>query len=540
MNPLPASSAPAPMDRGDFRDSPRAATGVGGAPAGADAPDVLVVRTPPWDPSLPPLGVAYIVTWLRSLGYRCDQWDLNKAMYQAAPPGVRWTWETGDYPFWLQGAAVRHYLPEIDRWADRLLAFPHRVLGFSVTFISIPFSNALCRRIREKDASRVILWGGPGMAYPAYRDWVDRSAVDYIVARDGEFAVRALLANLGALRPGMDLPGCRVFRDHDGDHAICVQSLADVPLAEVPFPRFEEFNLADYGGQTLPITSSRGCVRLCTFCADTPMYKRYKHATPEQVVSAMRFYGERYDIRRFRFNDLIINGDMGFLEAMCAAIARSGLSVSWDAQGVARRQMTPDVARSMARAGCVGLCLGMESFSDRVLKMMRKGYEVSAGEATLSSLAAAGVAASINVIIGFPGEEESDFQATRDFIAGHRDLITRVANINLCAIHPGTYLFDHAADFGVERGDPFDGYAWKTIDGANTLSLRKQRLRRFLSFLTEISMPHECQDRGEDPGDPAAPASHPGPDARGAAAIAEISRDGATPAQGRLRALRER
>jgi tRNA-2-methylthio-N6-dimethylallyladenosine synthase len=74
-------------------------------------------------------------------------------------------------------------------------------------------------------------------------------------------------------------------------------------------------------------------------------------------------------------------------------------------------------------ADCPSVCeylhLPVQSGSDRILRAMRRGYTVDAYRATVARLRerVPDVALSTDVIVGFPGEAEEDFEATMALVA---------------------------------------------------------------------------------------------------------------------------
>jgi tRNA-2-methylthio-N6-dimethylallyladenosine synthase len=68
---------------------------------------------------------------------------------------------------------------------------------------------------------------------------------------------------------------------------------------------------------------------------------------------------------------------------------------------------------------CPYLHLPVQSGSDRILKLMGRGYQIAAYRDLVERLRAARaeIALSTDVIVGFPGETEDDFEATLDLIA---------------------------------------------------------------------------------------------------------------------------
>ncbi len=81
---------------------------------------------------------------------------------------------------------------------------------------------------------------------------------------------------------------------------------------------------------------------------------------------------------------------------------------------------TPELAQAMRELEqlCPHIHLPLQSGSDRVLKMMRRGYTSSDYEAAVGRLreAAPDLAVTTDIIVGFPTETESDFDATREFM----------------------------------------------------------------------------------------------------------------------------
>jgi tRNA-2-methylthio-N6-dimethylallyladenosine synthase len=68
------------------------------------------------------------------------------------------------------------------------------------------------------------------------------------------------------------------------------------------------------------------------------------------------------------------------------------------------------------------LHLPLQSGSNKVLERMERGYTAEHYTALVERLRSAvpGLALSTDIIVGFPGEEETDFQATYDFMAAVR------------------------------------------------------------------------------------------------------------------------
>ena len=87
-------------------------------------------------------------------------------------------------------------------------------------------------------------------------------------------------------------------------------------------------------------------------------------------------------------------------------------------------EFTDDVIEAMAETPNVmpSLHMPLQSGSDKVLKDMRRSYRQSKFLGIIERVRAAMPEAAIttDIIVGFPGETEEDFQATLDVVAGAR------------------------------------------------------------------------------------------------------------------------
>jgi len=169
----------------------------------------------------------------------------------------------------------------------------------------------------------------------------------------------------------------------------------------------------------LPVAATRGCYwRRCRFCPEAiaPIHP-YRAADAGTFPTLLRGLSDRYGVRRFHLADNAI--PVAVLRAMAdgGSVLRG---LSW--HGFARFErelLEPGFASALAAAGCSMLQLGLESGSQPLLDRMGKGTCVADASAILSNLARAGIAAYVYVMLGAPGETETDAERTRSFLAEH-------------------------------------------------------------------------------------------------------------------------
>jgi len=175
----------------------------------------------------------------------------------------------------------------------------------------------------------------------------------------------------------------------------------------------------DYGGGVRAyVTAMRGCDKFCAFCV-VPYTRGRERSIPPRDL--MREIGELAEhgvkevvllgqtVNAYRFGET----DFGALLRMIATI-----------DGIERIRFTSphpsDTTESLIEAMATEpkvqpqLHLPLQSGSDRILAAMERGYRVGEYLKLVERVRAAipGVALSTDIIVGFHGENESDFEAT--------------------------------------------------------------------------------------------------------------------------------
>ncbi len=180
------------------------------------------------------------------------------------------------------------------------------------------------------------------------------------------------------------------------------------------------------------VTITIGCNNSCTFCIVPIVRGREISRRPGDIVREVRELaaGGVREVTLLGQNvnsygrDLEVNGR----KPLFADLLRRVGAVD----GIRRIRYTSphpkdfkeDVAAAMAEtpAVCEQLHLPLQSGSDRILAAMHRGYNAERFLAKLEMARAAipGLATSTDIIVGFPGETEADFQATMDVVAAAR------------------------------------------------------------------------------------------------------------------------
>jgi radical SAM superfamily enzyme YgiQ (UPF0313 family) len=152
------------------------------------------------------------------------------------------------------------------------------------------------------------------------------------------------------------------------------------------------------------VQTKRGCPFRCAYCTypyidGASLRLRPAHEVADELA-AMR---EDLGLDEVFFVDDIFNWPADHAMEVCEAILARRLSVHWTCFGTPLG-MTPELARTMRRAGCRGVEFGVDTASPAVLRGLDKPFEVSQIRAAARACAAAGLPAAYYLVFGGPGE----------------------------------------------------------------------------------------------------------------------------------------
>ena len=104
--------------------------------------------------------------------------------------------------------------------------------------------------------------------------------------------------------------------------------------------------------------------------------------------------------------------------------------------------------RKLNEMGLKSIMWGVESGSDRILSLIRKGTNVADMAKVLADSHKAGIKNIAYIIFGFPTETKEEFLMTIDFLKNNADNIDLIS-ISVFGLQEGTYIYNHPEEFGI-------------------------------------------------------------------------------------------
>jgi anaerobic magnesium-protoporphyrin IX monomethyl ester cyclase len=217
-------------------------------------------------------------------------------------------------------------------------------------------------------------------------------------------------------------------------------------LDQLPFPsrdlidtnQYREAWKAAHGYFSLNIVASRGCPYRCNWCAKPIYGDSFSMRSAALVAEEMRQLKYDFGAQHLWFADDIFGLKPKWVSELAAEVERLDAAVPFKMQSRVDL-MTADNVRSLRRAGCAEVWMGVESGSQKILDAMDKGTRVEQIARARENLRRQAIRACYFLQFGYPGETWQDIQSTIKLV---RD--TRPDDIGVSVSYPlpGTKFFD--------------------------------------------------------------------------------------------------
>jgi len=450
--------------------------------------NVALILTPSYNPDKPPLSLAYLKSYNQRDDINIKCFDLNIDLYSRVSDLNKKFWNSGNVSSWMDKEKLDSldFIDDriISLWTNEIMAFNPRIVGFSVYSTNLILALKISKKIKEASKDVFILFGGPGIfTYRSNSDACFLDPVDATILGEGEELLRKVIESVDNKGFIMPAPSILIRREkyfmEKEESTFLIEN-----LDEIPFPDYDDFDLKKYKepGQ-LPLLFSRGCVGKCAFCYETVFWRKFRSRRAETVIKEINHLLNKYDNRifNFSFNDSLINGDIKVLETFCNIIIENKMNIGWWGMARIDTRMDRDFIKKMIEAGCKSLAYGIESGSQKVLDLMGKRYTLKDIEKSIVNTYEAGIKPGISLLVGFPGEDEEDFNMTCSLVKKLGKYLSYV-NIAPLGIIPGTLVDRNKEKLGLHVEDSIN---WGTSDGKNTLEVRIDRVNILADIANE-------------------------------------------------------
>jgi len=413
--------------------------------------------------------------------------------------------------------------PVIDALTQKMSRFitcnDQDLFGFSIlSSWGLPATLLLAKEIKRK-TRKPIVFGGPVMTeYACSSDrekldllFRDYPFIDYVIYGDGGVSLLQLIEHTQGKRRIEDSHNI-IYRN---EQSYSINERTFFPLHDVPLPDYSVISLDRYrmlqqeqadkniiginSAVQLPYQLTRGCPHQCSFC-NYHVIDPYVETKPYSLVlQELRILKELYGTNHFYFCECKINISYEYINTLCDHFINVGLLLQWfSSASITACDYT--VLQKMKQAGCYGLAFGVESGSNKMLRVMNKDTSVMEVSSVLKMAHDVGIKTIVSFITGFVGETEDDLEQTCTFIKQNVDNIDKVI-IHKFMLVPDSPLARQPEFYGL-KNIFYDyhfpvGYQHMSFDEQGGLTWKKKvrQQERFYKQLKKTVSKHFAQTR---------------------------------------------
>ncbi|MFN7951478.1 MAG: radical SAM protein [bacterium] len=347
---------------------------------------------------------------------------------------------------WL--ARLFHHGDEV---ADRIAGFEPDLVAFSVLSRNMDWATDLVARVRARTSAPIVFGGNHPSSAPV--ETIRRTGIDAVVVGEGEWAFLAMADRIAA---GEDLRGAPnvVWLDpQTGEtHRNALAPLeTDVarfgwPLKDLYYDQHDFFRIGYF------TVTSRGCIHSCSYCYPH-VYRNlygvgggrfYRRRPVDDVIAELKWAKANVEPCMIRFSDDTFSFNPAWLAEFADKYPRAVGIPFWCF--VTPDSVTPEVADSLARAGCAEVEMGVQTLDPRVRAEVIQRTEDTADVArTIRLFRERGLRVSTDYILNVPGQSEDEL---RDMVRFFLEANPTRVNTFWMDIFPNTDIYRYATREG--------------------------------------------------------------------------------------------
>ncbi len=204
-----------------------------------------------------------------------------------------------------------------------------------------------------------------------------------------------------------------------------------------------QYNSEDMG----LIMSSTGCPFDCSYCATHTRHVDYRPI--ENVIGEIEEVKEKYHTIHFTIKDDSFTVNKKRVAGFCQSLMDRNLKISWDCNTRVGLVNQP-LLLMMKRAGCNGIKVGIESGSERILRLMNKQITLEQIRQTARLFRETKIYWTGYFMIGVPSQTPDEMLKTLNFM---RQIRPDFASISIYEPFPGTDMFQLGLEKGLTKPD---------------------------------------------------------------------------------------
>ena len=390
--------------------------------------------------SYPPLGLLYLSSMFKEYGFETKLYDLD---------------------FVDENALVKqasHEQPEIVAITSTTPSY------YSIVHV--------IKRLREILKNSLFAVGGPH-ATLVPEDFI--GIADVIVKGEGERVISELV---------------KMSRKQRFKNTIVLNGETVENLDEIPYPDRSILDRRYYSENLGSMFTSRGCPYNCLFCATRfIMGRKFRARSVGNVIGEWIELKEKYKAPKIRILDDVFTFNRQRAVEICKQVKEYGLGEWSLPNGVRVDNVDAELLELMADSGCTTVWYGVESGSQKVINILRKGIKLEQVEKVVECSKDVGLSIGLFFMVGAPGETLETIYETLKLI---EKLDPDYVHFSIATPYPGTDFWKWVEENGRFLTHDYSKFEREFIFETPDYPL-KDRIKAIEIIEKELSLKYEVE-----------------------------------------------
>lgn len=366
-----------------------------------------------------PLGLTYIAAVLKSHGF-------SSAILDTSFPGMK---------------------PE--RLEEKLTHFEPDIVGITSMTSNYPGAVRAAKMVKLWNPECIVVLGGIPATFMHREVLSTVPEIDVVVRYEGEYAMSELS---NAIDKNTSLEEVKGISFKKEGRLVSTPFRGRIEnLDELPYPAHDLLEpspdeyVGRYGARNFPVITTRGCPFGCVYCSTMAFHgRKYRTRSVANVIGELEYLIEKFNANSISFVDDNFTMQKERVFKLCEEMKRRNLSMDW---GCSARvdQVSEELLYVMKGAGCKDIFFGIESASQRVLDIVRKGFNVQQAKDAVKTAEKLGIRTHCSFIIGLPGESRRSLNKMLAFIEETKPSGRVLPNV--MEVLPGTELSERKEEY---------------------------------------------------------------------------------------------
>lgn len=396
--------------------------------------DIVFVTRPSEHGEFIPFAEISLSAYVREKGFNTSVIDTNPVVKTSLTAS-----------FTLDGKEYEEYFEYVK---NLLIELNPRYIGIGTFTSDYDFIVNFARRIKRYVKSKIIVGGVHATIIP--EDFIyERSPVDIAVIGEGELTLEEIL-KLDELTPDKlkKIKGICYFDKKQKKVVTTERRELIKDISILPMPAYEDLNMPFYAKpkkrvigyayySVVPVYSGRGCPFRCIFCAANSVWgKGMSRSYPvDRIIDEIQMLVEEHKVDAIYMIDDTFTLSKERVFEFCEKI--KPLNIVWAAQ-TRVNCINEEMIKKMKDAGCTQLTFGVETGSQRMLNITKKGTTVQQVRDVFSWCKKYKMRTFANMMFNLPGETEEDVKLSYDL---YEEIKPDDFGLGLTVAYPGTELY---------------------------------------------------------------------------------------------------